>query len=432
MRVMQRVVDEALALVPAGTGAVVQLLRGDTLTYVCCAGSLLPSTGLQVRVDESFSGSVVRTGSTLRCDDTSLDERVDRAACARTGARSVVCVPLRREGRTVGVFMVMSTLVSAFHDDDVATLTHLADFVSLLVTASEDLNRVLEAVLSPSEKDGNGRLDERAISHFVANVLVPNAAHDLTVRDRVSRLIDGRSFAIVFQPIFDLRTAKLVAAEALTRVLVSPDPSPARWFGEAESVGLGSNLELAVLEPALARLDDLPPPCRLAINIGPESVARKEFLALLGQHDPSRIVLELTEHAEVSDYPRLRRVLHELRRAGLTLAIDDTGAGFASLSHIVKLAPDVIKLDLEFTRGVDRDPVRRSLAMSLVAFARDTGATVVAEGIETVGELETLSDLGVAHGQGYLLGRPGAFGQLNETSTLLSERLPAGGDATTR
>lgn len=430
VRVMQRVVDEALVLVPSCNGAVVQLLQDEYLTYVCCAGSLIPSTGLRVRLDGSFSGLAVRSASTLRCDDTTLDDRVDRAACEQTGARSAVCVPLLRDGRPLGVFMVMSTRVSAFDDDDVATLRHLADFVTLLVSASADLNHVLDAVFRPDDEESRGRLDERAISQFVANVLVPSVAQDLEVRERVARVIEGRDFAIVFQPIFDLRTGRLVGAEALTRFLSTPDRSPTGWFEEAGSVGLGSDLEIAVLEPALARLEDLPPQCRLALNVGPESVARREFAALLEEHDLTRIMIELTEHVEVADYPELRRALHDLRRRGLTVAIDDTGAGFASLSHIVKLAPDVIKLDLEFTRGVDLDPVRRSLAMSLVAFARDTGATVVAEGIETGGELETLSSLGVALGQGYLLGRPGPLGQLTETSELLSERIGFDGDAT--
>src|SRR5680860_1166800 len=88
--------------------------------------------------------------------------------------------------------------------------------------------------------------------------------------------------------------------------------------------------------------------------------------------------------------------------------IDDAGAGFASLRHVLGLHPDAVKLDLSLTRDIDRDPVRRALAASLVTFAREIGAAIVAEGIETRAELEALRALGVTHGQGYLLARPGS------------------------
>ena len=116
--------------------------------------------------------------------------------------------------------------------------------------------------------------------------------------------------------------------------------------------------------------------------------------------------MELTEETKVDDYPRLSRALEDLCLLGVRLAIDDTGAGFASFAHILKLAPDIIKLDRELTSGIDLDPVRAALATALVSFAAQIGAEIIAEGIETPTELEVLRNLGIHYGQGYLLCRP--------------------------
>jgi EAL domain-containing protein (putative c-di-GMP-specific phosphodiesterase class I) len=128
---------------------------------------------------------------------------------------------------------------------------------------------------------------------------------------------------------------------------------------------------------------------------------------LLEVADPSRIVVELTEHAPVADYDELRESLSGLRDRGVRLAIDDAGAGFASLRHIVRLDPDMIKLDITLTRRIERDPVRQALAVALVSFANQVGATVVAEGVETELQLEALRAAGIRFAQGFLLGPPG-------------------------
>jgi EAL domain-containing protein (putative c-di-GMP-specific phosphodiesterase class I) len=130
--------------------------------------------------------------------------------------------------------------------------------------------------------------------------------------------------------------------------------------------------------------------------------------------------MELTEHSRVADYPALMRTLQSLRATGARLAIDDTGAGFSSLSHILKLAPDFIKLDRELVAGIDLDPVRRVLASSLVGFAGSTGAVIIAEGVETGDELETLESLGIGLSQGFHFGRPVSLESL--FGSLLLER----------
>jgi EAL domain-containing protein (putative c-di-GMP-specific phosphodiesterase class I) len=159
------------------------------------------------------------------------------------------------------------------------------------------------------------------------------------------------------------------------------------------------------------------------LNFSPQTAVSDRLRDLLERADPSRIVVEVTEHAPVADYDELREALSGLRERGVRLAIDDAGAGFASLRHIIRLDPDLIKLDITLTREIETDPVRQALAVALVSFAEHIGATVVAEGVESELELEALRRAGVRHAQGFLLGRPGplaeaASGRRLEASSL--------------
>lgn len=220
----------------------------------------------------------------------------------------------------------------------------------------------------------------------------------------MEEVLEQRSFHVHCQPIVALGSGELVGLEALAR-FPAPPARPDAWFAMAARAGLGVQLQLAAVAAALELLDTVPHGSYLAVNVGPDAIIAPELPRLLDRVDPSRVVLELTEHLQVADYDRLQRLLAPIRER-TRLAIDDTGAGFCSLGHIVNLAPDLIKLDRQFTRGIDRDPARRALAEALVTFGRETGAAVICEGIETPAELATVRDLGVAFGQGYLLGRP--------------------------
>ena len=117
-------------------------------------------------------------------------------------------------------------------------------------------------------------------------------------------------------------------------------------------------------------------------------------------------MLEITEHAHVDDYDQLLGALQPLRQAGVRVAVDDAGAGYASLQHILQLKPDLIKLDMALTRNIDADRPRRALASALIGFAQETGSRIIAEGVETAGELAVLRDLGVEKAHGFFLGRP--------------------------
>ena len=177
-------------------------------------------------------------------------------------------------------------------------------------------------------------------------------------------------------------------------------------------MGVGVELELVSVAGALNCLDRLPDSLALCVNAGPEAILSAELRQKLADAAPHRIIVELTEEARVNDYQELSGSLAGLRLLGVRLAIDDTGAGFASFAHILKLAPNLIKLDRELTSGIDHDPVRGALATGLVSFASGLGAEIIAEGIETAAELEVLRGLGIRYGQGYFLCRPTSIDSL--------------------
>jgi EAL domain-containing protein (putative c-di-GMP-specific phosphodiesterase class I) len=227
-----------------------------------------------------------------------------------------------------------------------------------------------------------------------------------SVLHRVSRAIEGEGLSVVVQPIVELATMRSAGAEALTRFSVPP-ARPDVWFAEATELGLGEMLEMAAIRKALALLDGLPDDVYLSINTSPAVVHSRELLDALSGVDARRIVVEVTEHSSVADYDALLASLDALRRRGVRIAVDDAGAGYASFRHILALQPDIIKCDREMVTGLDADPVRAALVGALVAFAAEIGATLVAEGVETAGELTALARLGVSSGQGYHLARPG-------------------------
>nr|MDT0667082.1 EAL domain-containing protein [Micromonospora sp. DSM 115978] len=122
---------------------------------------------------------------------------------------------------------------------------------------------------------------------------------------------------------------------------------------------------------------------------------------------PSRIVLEITEHDRIDDWPSMHAALAELRAAGVRIAVDDVGVGYAGLQQLHQLLPDFIKMDQYLVRGIDADPARRALATALVQFAEQTGSLVLAEGVETAAELGVLVGTGVHQAQGHYLAPPG-------------------------
>jgi EAL domain-containing protein (putative c-di-GMP-specific phosphodiesterase class I)/AmiR/NasT family two-component response regulator len=225
-------------------------------------------------------------------------------------------------------------------------------------------------------------------------------------RARIRAVMERQELDVVYQPIVALDSRRIVGYEALSRFSGGPDRGPEAWFAEAHEVGLGAELELWAIRVACERSHALPEGKFMAVNVSPETAERPDLLALLAGAQVDHVVLEVTEHARVEDYPRFRVAIDRVRELGARLAVDDAGAGFASLRHILELDAELIKLDGSLTRSLETDPRRRSLAAALIEFGRESGASVLAEHIESELQLIELRRLGVRLGQGYHLGRP--------------------------
>lgn len=225
-------------------------------------------------------------------------------------------------------------------------------------------------------------------------------------RARIEAMLAEDRFTMHYQPVVDLATGAATGFECLARFVADPYRSPDRWFAEAAEFGLGPALEIAAIECGLSGFAAIAAPAYLAVNVSPETILCGGLEPVLARFPVDRIVLEITEHALITDYERMAGTLRDMRRAGLRLAIDDAGAGYSSLNHILALQPDVIKLDLALIRNIDTDRARQALTAAMATFAHDTGGTLIAEGVETAAELATLRRLGVQHAQGYHLGRP--------------------------
>ncbi len=236
--------------------------------------------------------------------------------------------------------------------------------------------------------------------------------------DRIRAVLGDGSLQMHYQPIVSLRGRGVVGAEALARFSAKPVRSPHRWFAEAAEVGLGAELEVAALKVALQGLDQLPEGSYLSVNISAHAVRTALAQEELAQVPRGRVVLELTEHTAASEDAELTEALATVRSGGVRLAVDDAGDGFLALRHVLRLQPDIIKIGLPLTRGIDGDGAQRALAAALVHGAGQVGASVVAEGVETEPELKVLRELGVDAAQGYLLGRPQPlpWGMQTETS----------------
>lgn len=242
-----------------------------------------------------------------------------------------------------------------------------------------------------------------------AEALLLRAAHvehEALVRERVRAVLVERRVNIALQPIVDLASGWTVGFEALTRIAEEPEYQPEQFFAEAHEAGLGEIAELTAVRAAIDRLGELPPSAFLAINVSPSLLTNPRLRSILPTQDLNRIVLELTETAPIDDYPTLMRGLMWLRANGLRVAIDDTGAGYASLRHVLAVHPDIIKLDGSVTQGIADDPARQAMAWALAWFARKVGALFIAEGLETGRDVEMVSSFGVQYGQGYALGPP--------------------------
>jgi EAL domain-containing protein (putative c-di-GMP-specific phosphodiesterase class I)/DNA-binding NarL/FixJ family response regulator len=219
-------------------------------------------------------------------------------------------------------------------------------------------------------------------------------------------VLDHDLMNVVFQPVVDIETGEPIAFEALCRVNSPPQRPPDLWFADATENDLGLEFELQAIRLALGHLSHLPGGCPLHLNASPAVAMSAELAALLRGIGPERIILEITEHTQIEDYPALIGALAPLRAAGVLIGVDDAGSGFSSMSHIVNMEADVIKVDISLVRDIHLNKMRRAMVGALAEFARQADALVIAEGVELDEERASLITLGVTAAQGYLFGRP--------------------------
>lgn len=291
-----------------------------------------------------------------------------------------------------------------------ARFPRIRSYVSVPVTLSDGS---LYGTFCAAGLTSDRELQERdralmdVLAHAAAVIIEPGvkeAARQSEIEERILPVLDTTGLTIVLQPIVDLRTGRRVGAEALSRFPLEWGLGPDIVFEQAHSIGVGGELELLAVERAAASLEHVTG--YLAVNLSPGMIVDPRGEALLRSLPLERIVLEVSEHDPVDDYPALCAAIEPLRARGMRLAIDDAGAGFSSLRHIVLMSPDIIKLDRSIVDGVSHDRVLTPLVRSLVQFAHESGATTVAEGVETCEDAQALVTLGVDLGQGWHFGRP--------------------------
>ncbi|MDX1466679.1 MAG: EAL domain-containing protein [Halomonas sp.] len=306
-------------------------------------------------------------------DALMFNPALDLKATEMSPVRAHASVPIRfSNGVIYGTFCCFSTEAGkALNEKDLAIMNVFSEFA--------------------------GRHIERARNHY---------RRSFEVSEKIRSIIDNGEMHPVYQPIFHVRENRIIGYESLTRFDVEPYRPPNLWFEAAKAVGLQVELEIVAIRAALKNMDQIPEDCYLAVNVSPATVMDPSFSDSVNNYPLDRVVLEVTEHASVPDYDLFKNQLGKLRSLGAHLAIDDVGAGYSSLRHILELSPDIIKLDRSLITQIDKRSDRRFMAGALIGFANDMNIKIVAEGIETIEELNLLNELGVRKAQGYLLGRP--------------------------
>jgi PAS domain S-box-containing protein len=386
-------ISEALRRLPTGRSA------QETATAICRELVRLPHVDVAAVLEFAHEGSViplaaitpadapVRVGEPLPADraaylrESSTGPWIDEwrpqpgsstydRAWHRIGLKVAAYIPFGTEEMTHGVLAIGSThQISA------------ADAARWLPGATE-IGAVTAALLVPE--------------------LGPRRAQD-TTRSKLASIIANGAFQPVFQPVVRLGDGTVVGFEALTRF--DDGTPPERRFSLAEAVGMGPELEAATARAALLAAAELPGRAWVSVNVSPTRLADQRLLRLASLAKRRPVVLEITERLAIEDYTAARDALDRIAGA-FDVAVDDAGAGFASLRHIIELRPRYVKLDLQLVRGVDGDPARQAMIAGMVYFARDTGCLLIAEGVEKAAERDTLRRLGVPFGQGFLFGRP--------------------------
>ncbi|MFI7600267.1 EAL domain-containing protein [Actinoplanes sp. NPDC049681] len=310
-----------------------------------------------------------------------------------------------------------------------AHIPWLRSFVSVPVVLSDG---TVYGTFCAAGFDSNPALTPRdralmdVLSHAASMIIEPTLREHVRqaeIAERLGPILDAGGPVVLLQPIVNLASRRRVGAEALSRFPREWDLPPDRCFADAHAIGEGHRLELLALRRAAEHLRLVPH--YVTMNVSPATLLTRACTRLLERFPLDRVVLELSEHEPVEDYDALKAVLAPLRARGMRLAIDDVGAGFSSLRHIVVTQPDVIKLDRSIVTGIGADPVLSVVTHSLVDLARATGATVVAEGVETECDAAALVAVGVDLGQGWHFGPAVSPEELREEYAAEPAKVPA-------
>ena len=303
--------------------------------------------------------------------------------------------------------------LTASEDED-TVIAMVAAGAHAYVPKADSTDRILREIHRlPDSRDAGSRhpsvRDARAGTNLWGDAGTSEVAPAARRRERRARIIEivrGRAVRTALQPVFDLASGKIVGVEALPRIVRPPIRGADAWLAEAEAVGMVPALEASMIRSALDGLDDVPSRAFMSINVSPAAIDSDEVQDALADAPADRMVVEFTEHATVDDYVALNTAIAPLRARGFRVAIDDVGSSISSLRHVVMLSPDLVKLDVALTLGVDHDPTRHAVVAALADCAVQLGALSVAEGIASRAEIEHLIALGVRLGQGSLLAEP--------------------------
>lgn len=402
---MGRIAEQACAFMPKADGAAVTLLRASDNAYVIVSahGVIASTTGFVVSKQSSFQGLAARQKRPKLIHDGWTDRRLSprvRAINKQWGTRSWAVIPLMHNNTAIGSLLLAGTTPGRFTDTDVDAMLAVSEFVSALIGAQSQLSMLLTHLMTDSDERGQRALTAR----FVASVMLPEAVAVEGQQDQLDALLaQPEALSAVFQPIVHLASGTTMAYEGLTRFPASSELTPTQWFSAARRLGQGVALEHAALCTILSAARRIPDDCPVAINLSPNAVLEPAIQDLLAAQDRA-LVVEITEH---EPFPAdLGAGLQPLRDRGIRVAIDDAGAGYASFTQLLRLHPDIIKIDGELIASIDGDPVKRALVTALKSLASELHAKLVAEAVETPRQCQALIRLGIEYGQGFHLGRP--------------------------
>jgi len=259
------------------------------------------------------------------------------------------------------------------------------------------------------------RLVYRALDEAHADSLRERDRLAFTAASNLRLVIENGLVSTVYQPVVDIRAARIIGYEALSRVVGGHFENVDSLFRAAQQSDAVWKLERLCRERALAGAVALPTDMLLFLNVEPESIDDPQFrsehtLRLLERAGlaPERVVLEVTEHSAVHDFSVFRQTLSYFRSRGFKLGIDDMGSAYAGLQAVAEMQPDFLKVDISLVRDLNRNLLKRELIATMQRFSGQVGIQLIAEGIEKREELETLLEIGVTMGQGFLFAKPAA------------------------